>query len=135
MVFAVFFPAVTGITAGISMSGDLRNPRKAIPRGTMAAIFVGLAVYLILPVLLALKADTATLRSDMLIMQHVAWVPALILAGIWGATLSSAIGSILGAPRTLQALGLDGVVPRFMAKGSGKNNEPRMATLITSEMR
>jgi len=130
-VFAVFFPAVTGITAGISMSGDLRDPRRAIPRGTMAAIFVGLGIYLALPVFFALKADTATLRSDMLIMQHLAWVPALILAGIWGATLSSAIGSILGAPRTLQALGLDGVVPRFMAKGSGKNNEPRTATLIT----
>lgn len=130
-VFAVFFPAVTGITAGISMSGDLREPRKAIPRGTMAAIFVGLAVYLALPVILALKADTATLRTDMLIMQHVAWVPALIMAGIWGACLSSAIGSILGAPRTLQALGLDGVVPRALAKGSGKNNEPRTATLVT----
>jgi len=130
-VFAVFFPAVTGITAGISMSGDLRDPRKSIPKGTMAAIFVGMAIYLMVPVFLALKADTATLRTDMLVMQHVAWVPALILAGIWGATLSSAIGSILGAPRTLQALGLDGVVPRFMAKGSGKNNEPRAATMIT----
>lgn len=131
VVFAVFFPAVTGITAGISMSGDLRDPRKAIPRGTMAAIFVGMAVYLALPVFLALKADTATLRTDMLIMQHVAWMPTLILAGIWGATLSSAIGSILGAPRTLQALGLDGVVPRLLAKGSGKNNEPRAAILVT----
>ena len=73
------FPAVTGITAGISMSGDLRDPRKAIPKGTMAAIFVGMAVYLSLPVFLALKADTATLRTDMLIMQHVAWVPALMI--------------------------------------------------------
>ena len=130
-VFAVFFPAVTGITAGISMSGDLRDPRKAIPWGTMLAIGVGMAVYLIIPVFLALKADTGTLRKDMLIMQHVAMVPALIMAGIWGATLSSAIGSILGAPRTLQALALDGVAPRFLGKGTGSNNDPQMGTIAT----
>ncbi|MFH2006718.1 MAG: Na-K-Cl cotransporter [bacterium] len=130
-VFAVFFPAVTGITAGISMSGDLRDPRRAIPRGTMAAIFVGMAIYMTIPVFLALKADTATLRADMLIMQHVAWLPALILAGVWGATLSSAIGSILGAPRTLQALALDGVAPRVLARGSGPNDEPRAGILVT----
>ena len=81
-VFAVFFPAVTGITAGISMSGDLRDPRRAIPRGTLAAIFVGMVVYTVIPVLLILKADTGSLRTDMLIMQHVSLVPALILAGI-----------------------------------------------------
>jgi amino acid transporter len=84
-----------------------------------------------------MKADTATLRTDMLIMQHVAWVPALILAGIWGATLSSAIGSILVAPRTLQALGGDDIIPirganGFAAKGVGQNNEPRNATLVTA---
>lgn len=130
-VFAVFFPAVTGITAGISMSGDLRAPRRAIPRGTLAAIFVGLVVYTIIPVLLVLKAGTATLRGDMLIMQHVALVPTLILAGVWGATLSSAIGSILGAPRTLQALAIDGVVPRFLGKGNGPTNDPRVGTIFT----
>ncbi len=130
-VFAVFFPAVTGITAGISMSGDLRDARKAIPRGTMAAIFVGMAVYLSIPVLLSLKADTATLRKDLLIVQHVSLVPVLVMAGIWGATLSSAIGSILGAPRTLQALAIDGVVPRFLGRGSGDNNDPRVGTLFT----
>jgi len=130
-VFAVFFPAVTGITAGISMSGDLRDARRAIPRGTLAAIFVGMAVYTAIPVLLTLKADTSTLRQDMLIMQHVALVPALILAGIWGATLSSAIGSILGAPRTLQALAIDGVVPRFLGRGSGPTKDPRVGTIFT----
>ncbi|WP_035992641.1 amino acid permease [Leptolyngbya sp. KIOST-1] len=133
-VFAVFFPAVTGIMAGVNMSGDLKDPSRSIPKGTLAAVGTGYVIYMVLPVLLASRADAGTLVSDPLVMQRIAaWGPAILL-GVWGATLSSAIGSILGAPRVLQALARDGVLPvwlSFLGKGSGANDEPRLGTAVT----
>jgi solute carrier family 12 sodium/potassium/chloride transporter 2 len=133
-VFAVFFPAVTGIMAGVNMSGDLKEPTRAIPRGTLAAVATGYVIYMVLPLFLATRADAVTLIEDPLVMQRIAfWGPAILL-GIWGATLSSAIGSILGAPRILQALARDGVLPRwlgFLGRGSGPNDEPRIGTTVT----
>ncbi|MGB6300904.1 MAG: amino acid permease [Rivularia sp. (in: cyanobacteria)] len=133
-VFAVFFPAVTGIMSGVSMSGDLRNPSRSIPNGTLAAVATGYVVYMILPLIIAMRADTATLVSNPLAMQMMSlWGPA-ILFGVWGATLSSALGSILAAPRVLQALARDGILPRwlsFLGRGSGENDEPRIGTWVT----
>ena len=133
-VFAVFFPAVTGIMAGVNMSGDLRDPIKSIPAGTLAAVGTGYVIYMILPILLAWRVDSATLISEPLVMQRIAvWGP-IILLGVWGATLSSAIGSMLGAPRVLQAVVRDGVLPRWfsaLGSGHGKDDEPRNGTLLT----
>jgi len=131
LIFAIFFPAVTGFTAGVAMSGDLKNPRRNIPIGTLAAVAVGLLVYVGLAIFLALTVDAATLRSDDDIWSHMAWIPQLVLLGVWGATLSSAIGSLLGAPRILQALAMDGIGPAFLARGSGETNEPRIASAAT----
>ncbi|MGD1712742.1 amino acid permease [Dapis sp. BLCC M172] len=133
-VFAVFFPAVTGIMAGVSMSGDLREPSRSIPTGTLAAVGTGYVIYMILPIVMAMRADASTLIENPLIMKEMAfWGPA-ILFGVWGATLSSAIGSILGAPRVLQALARDGVLPgrlSVLGNGSGPNDEPRIGTAVT----
>ena len=133
-VFAVFFPAVTGIMAGVNMSGDLKNPTKSIPVGTLAAVGTGYVIYMILPIIMATRADAMTLLEESLIMRETAfWGPAILL-GVWGATLSSALGSILGAPRILQALARDRVLPRwmrFLGKGSGSNDEPRAGTAVT----
>ncbi len=131
LIFAIFFPAVTGFTAGVAMSGDLKNPRRNIPIGTLAAVAVGLLVYTGLAIFLGLTVDAATLRSDDDIWSHMALVPQLVLLGVWGATLSSAIGSLLGAPRILQALALDGIGPAFLARGSGPTNDPRIASAAT----
>ncbi|MCA9649690.1 MAG: amino acid permease [Myxococcales bacterium] len=130
VLFGIFFPAVTGFTAGVNMSGDLKDPKRSIPTGTMAAISVGLVVYVGLAVFVAFRVDPAALREDTDVLTKVALVPALVTAGIWGATLSSALGSILGAPRILQALSVDRITPRFFAKGTGKTNEPRNALLL-----
>ncbi|HZD05538.1 MAG TPA: hypothetical protein VE173_11480, partial [Longimicrobiales bacterium] len=133
-VFAVFFPAVTGIMAGVNLSGDLENPGRAIPRGTLAAIGTGYLIYMALPVILASRADAVTLIEDPLIMRRVALSGDAILLGLWGATLSSAVGSILGAPRVLQALARDGVLPaplRWLGKGAGKADTPRAGTAVT----
>lgn len=134
VVFAVFFPAVTGIMAGVNMSGDLRNPKKAIPVGTLAAVGVGYVIYMSLPIILAMRADALTMIEDPLVMRRIAFWGDAILLGVWGATLSSALGSILGAPRVLQALARDGVLPpffRWLGRGSGKTQEPRIGTVVT----
>ena len=131
VVFAVFFPAVTGFTAGVAMSGDLKDPKKDIPKGTMWAIIVGFVVYLALGISFVLFVDRDILLHDYNFLLKLAWIPALVIAGIWGATLSSALGGILGGPRILQAIANDRIVPRFFGKGYGINNEPRNALIFT----
>lgn len=131
-VFAVFFPAVTGIMVGVSMSGDLREPGRAIPRGTLSSIIVSFVVYAGAAVWLGLHAGPAELVSDSLIMQKIARWPLLILAGAWVATLSSALGSAVAAPRTLQALAYDRVLPKVLSAQLGSRTEPRLAVLITT---
>ena len=134
VVFAVFFPAVTGIMAGVNMSGDLRTPARSIPIGTVAAVATGYVIYMTLAVVLALRADSSTLVQDPLVMRRIAFWGDAIMLGVWGATLSSAVGSILAAPRVLQALARDGVLTergRWLGRGSGPRKEPRVGTLVT----
>lgn len=137
LVFAIVFPAFTGMTAGVGLSGDLANPRRSIPLGVISATLTGLLVYIAVLVKLAISAPPEVLASDQLVMARIAlWGP-IIPIGLAAATLSSAIGSILVAPRTLQALGADGILPfrkanSLVAEGVGTANEPRMATLVTA---
>ena len=130
MLFGIFFPAVTGFTVGVNMSGDLRDPKKAIPRGTMSSILVGLVVYMGLAWFLHAKVDATWLQGDKAILEKVALFGPAVVAGIWGATLSSALGSIMGAPRILPAVSGDGLTPRWFAKGHGAGNEPRRALIV-----
>jgi len=130
-IFAVFFPAVTGIEAGVSMSGDLENPRKSLPIGTLGAVIVGYIVYMIAAVVMHNFAEPDVLITNSLLMTKVAIVPILIYLGLWGATLSSAMGALLGAPRTMQALAKDRILPRFLAKGTKVGNDPQRATLVS----
>jgi amino acid transporter len=133
VVFAVFFPAVTGIEAGIAMSGDLKDSAHSLPRGTIAAVACGYLVYMVIPIYLSIVIkNTDVLRDESmaLVMRHVARWGLLIVLGIWAASLSSAMGALLGAPRTLQALARDRVIPRFIGRGFGKGDNPRIATAV-----
>lgn len=130
-IFAIFFPAVTGFTAGVAMSGDLKDPKSSIPKGTMLAIATGLVVYISLAIGLAYFVDRDTLINDSNFLVKIAIYSPLVIAGIWGATLSSALGGILGAPRIIQAIANDKVIPKFLGKGYGESNEPRNALIFT----
>ena len=130
VVFAVFFPAVTGFTAGIAMSGDLKDPKKSIPTGTLLAIGTGLIIYIALAIFLAYTINSEVLKTDYNILMKVALFAPAVVAGIWGATLSSALGGILGGPRILQAMSIDKVTPKIFGKGKGENNEPVNALLM-----
>ncbi|MCY4673399.1 MAG: amino acid permease [Bacteroidetes bacterium] len=136
VVFAIVFPAFTGMTAGVGLSGDLRNPRKSLPRGTLWATVAGMIVYMAVVFKLHISASPEAMAEDQLIMAQIAvWGPA-ILIGLCCATLSSAIGSVLVAPRTLQALGADNTLPgkrgnTWVSHGTGAANDPRHATIVT----
>lgn len=131
VIFGIFFPAVTGFTAGVQMSGDLKDPKKSIPLGTIASIAVGFIVYIALAIFVSFNVSSDKLINNPNILANIAYIPQLVVAGIWGAALSSAMGSILGAPRILQATSRDKVTPKFFGKGYGASNEPRRALIFT----
>jgi solute carrier family 12 sodium/potassium/chloride transporter 2 len=132
-VFAVFFPAVTGIMAGANLSGDLKNPRKSIPLGTLSAIGVTLIIYVLIAVFAAYLIPMDVLRSNQMAMVDYSRIHILVILGILAATFSSALGSIIGAPRILQALAEHKTVPfHKLFELKTKKNEPRNAFLFTS---
>ncbi len=135
-VFTIIFPAFTGLIAGLGLSGDLRDPSKSIPRGTLWATLGGFVVYILVAYKLAISASPEDMASDQLIMEKIAlWGP-IIPIGLAAASLSSALGSIMVAPRTLQAMGYDNVFPgaglnSWLSRGKEKDNEPTNAGLIS----
>ncbi len=129
--FALFFPAVTGIEAGFSLSGNLKSAKKSLPLGTISAVVTGMVVYLVLCWYLWKMIPDEILLTDSMVLLNFSRYKSLVILGIWGATLSSAIGSFLGAPRTLQALSNDEIGPKIFRKTYGKFNEPRNAVAFT----
>ncbi|SME93830.1 amino acid permease [Pseudobacteriovorax antillogorgiicola] len=130
-VFAVFFPAVTGILSGVAMSGDLKDPSHSLPLGTIMAVLTGYVIYMTIPICLYYVVPESVLKSDLMVMAKISKVSQLFFIGIWGATLSSALGGLLGAPRTLQALAKDSVVFKQLSKTYGVDENPRTATLVS----
>ena len=135
-VFTIIFPAFTGLAAGLGLSGDLKDPKKSIPRGTLWATVVGMVVYVAIAYKFAISATPEDMVNDQLIMSKIAvWGP-IIPIGLAAAAMSSALGSIMVAPRTLQAIGFDDIFPqksinRWFAKGREKDSEPINGSLIT----
>jgi len=132
-IFALFFPAVTGIMAGVNMSGDLKDPSRSIPRGTFAAIAFTAVIYAGIAVFLAASNPRSVLTGEGFVMMETARYGSLIYAGVICATLSSALSSMMGAPRILQAFAQDDVFGwlRWFGRGSGVSNEPRRAIVVT----
>ena len=136
-VFTIIFPAFTGLAAGLGLSGDLKDPSVSIPNGTLWATIGGFFVYIIIAYKLSISASPEDLASDQLIMQRIAiWGP-IIPIGLAAASISSALGSVMIAPRTLQALGFDSIFPtnfvnKWLSKGKKYDNEPVNASWITA---
>jgi len=139
VVFAIIFPAFTGLAAGLGLSGNLKNPEKSIPRGTILATAVGILVYFAVAIKLRMSADVEILGDpdNQLIMSDISiWGP-IIPIGLACAAISSALGSVIIAPRTLQALGNDSVFPfkrlnKWFKKERSRDNEPINGAIITS---
>ncbi len=132
VVWAVFFPAATGIMAGANISGELDKPRRSIPNGTLAAVGVSLVVYVVLAFWLAKSATEDELVNNFEVMiDKAAWGPAVV-AGLLGATFSSGLSSIIGAPRVLSALGSTRVLPGGKLVAAKPGGEPRKAMAVSA---
>jgi len=131
---AIFFPAVTGIMAGANISGDLRNPSSDIPKGTLSAIGISTVVYMIMAVVVGAVTVRSELIGNELVMSLICVWEYIVLIGIYAATLSSAIASLVGAPRILQAVANDEIFPwkwlKFFAKAD-KNGNPIRGYFLT----
>lgn len=134
VLFAIFFPAVTGFTQGVSMSGDLKDPGKSLPLGTFSAVGLSIIVYFAVAIVFAGAMPNDILMRDYGAMNRVASIGFLIGAGVIGATLSSAMASFLGAPRILQSLAADRIFPVLLpfSQGVGPTNNPRRGVLLSS---
>ncbi|MFC1481097.1 amino acid permease [Candidatus Neomarinimicrobiota bacterium] len=133
VVFAIFFPAVTGIEAGAAMSGDLADSRKSLPVGILSAIGIATVIYISVAFWLNHTASREMLLTNYTVMLDISRWQILVAIGILGATLSSALGSVIGAPRTLMALGQDKVLPFSKAIAmTSRNGEPIIGTIITA---
>ena len=132
--FAIFFPAVTGFTQGVSMSGDLKDPGKSLPLGTFTAVGISILVYFGVAMVFAGALPQNVLAGDYAAMGKAARFAFLIDAGVIAATLSSAMASFLGAPRILQSLSADRIFPFLLpfSKGAGPTNNPRRGVLLSA---
>jgi len=136
VVFAIVFPAFTGMTAGVGLSGDLKDPKKSIPQGTLFATIIGMMIYVLIAYKLAGAASQESLIGDQLVMSKIAvWGP-IIPIGLAAATISSALGSVMVAPRTLNAIAADKIIPiprfnRVFGTIKKTNGEPVNASMLT----
>jgi len=132
MIFAIFFPAVTGLMSGIGMSGELSDPKSQIPKGVIYGLLATTVIYIGTAIWLALSASTEALISNNLIIADIAISSNLVIAGILTATFSQGLTMLIVAPRVLQAMGENSILPKsdFFTKTT-KKGEPRNVVMIT----
>uniref|UniRef100_A0A4W4FR72 Solute carrier family 12 member 10, tandem duplicate 1 n=1 Tax=Electrophorus electricus TaxID=8005 RepID=A0A4W4FR72_ELEEL len=170
--FAIFFPSAIGILAGANISGDLKDPETAIPKGTLFAIFWTTLSYILISVTVGAcvvrdasgnlndslpfnfsepcdglgcklgwnftkckqsQSCSFGLANSIQVLSLVSGFGLLITAGVFAASLSSALAFLVSAPKVFQCLCRDNIYPYidFFAKGYGKNNEPLRAYILT----
>ncbi|XP_076675412.1 solute carrier family 12 member 8 isoform X3 [Andrena cerasifolii] len=133
-VFGVFFPTVTGVLAGINMSGDLKHPSTDIPNGTLAAVGTGTLLYLCFTMFLAATCTRNTLLTNFMIASTVSAISVLLLAGLYVSSFSSCLGAMYGTPRVLQSIAGQNVIPGMscLQRGKGPNKVPVYAMLVVA---
>lgn len=133
-VFGVFFPTITGVLAGINMSGDLRTPSVDIPNGTLASIATSTFLYMVFIIFLGATVHRDTLYTNFTIATHVSAIQFLLYAGIYVSSMSSCLGAMYGTPRVLQSIANEAVIPGMgkLGKGKGPNKVPMNAMAIVA---
>uniref|UniRef100_H3CTP3 Solute carrier family 12 member 7 n=1 Tax=Tetraodon nigroviridis TaxID=99883 RepID=H3CTP3_TETNG len=141
LLVGIYFPSVTGIMAGSNRSGDLRDAQKSIPVGTILAIITTSIIYMTCVVLFGACIEGVLLRDKFgdsvkgnLVIGTLSWPsPWVIVIGSFFSCCGAGLQSLTGAPRLLQAIARDGIVPFLQVFGHGKaNGEPTWALLLTA---
>ncbi|KAG8431461.1 hypothetical protein GDO86_018643 [Hymenochirus boettgeri] len=132
-VFGVFFPAATGVMVGFNMSGDLQRPPVNIPLGSLAAIGTSWFLYIVFVFLLGAICTREFLRYEFMIAEKVSLVGFLFLLGLYISSLASCMGGLYSAPRILQCIAQEKVIPAlsFLGHGRGPNKTPVAAIFLT----
>lgn len=125
--FAIFYPAMTGIEAGMAMSGTLRDPTYSLSKGNIFSLLFAALIYLLIALFLSTTYSTDILQADEMLILHQSRLPVIIYVGIWAATLSTVLGNLMASSKMLQTVAEDGLVPKFLAKTYGVLKEPRLA--------
>ncbi len=133
MVFSILFPMATGIMEGANLSGDLKDPSRSIPKGTVFAIMSAIAIYVTIVLTMGASFPRSSLKANMNVMQEACVSKYVVVVGIIISTISSALGSLFGGSRVLQALAKDDLFPiiKPFAKGTAMGDEPRRAVIFT----
>ena len=132
--FAIFFPAVTGILVGAGMSGDLADPRRSLPKGTLYAWAATTVVYTLGAIWYSTVGTPSELRENTLFMIENAAFGPIVLGGLLCSTLMAGLSSLVAAPRLLQAMAAHGVVPRSSWLQQAVDGEPRNAVAVTTAL-
>ncbi|XP_052224704.1 solute carrier family 12 member 8-like [Dreissena polymorpha] len=131
-IFGLFFSTVTGILAGINMSGDLRDPYHNIPRGTLSSLGVCTMLYICMAMVLGATCTRSYLQTDYMISEKVSITGFVWLAGLYISSVSSCMGSLYGPPRILQTIANENVIPviRVLGHGRGPNKVPIFSLVV-----
>ena len=128
---AIFFPAVTDPLAGSNLSGDLADPQKSIPPGTIAAVLTTTVVFCLQVLLVGGSCSRDALIADRLIVTRVAWpVEELVYVGMLMSTLGAGLQSLAGAPRLLASIAREGLIPVLKPFSPPDGEEPRRAVIL-----
>lgn len=129
--FAIFFPAMTGIEAGMALSGNLQNPARSIFKGNIYSLITIAVIYVLVVFFMHFKIPSQSLATDPFVLAEYSVNKPIVYAGIMIAALSSTLGSLIAAPRILGVMSQDGILPKFLSVTHGNSKEPRISLLVT----